>query len=171
MALTLRPFALEDEEVARRAHEELAADGFSFLGGFDARGTWSDYLQLLDDHAAGRRLGAGQVAAVVLAADVDGEIVGRISIRFTLNDFLLARGGHIGYGVRPSFRRRGYAHEILRQGLVIANARGIDPVLVTCDETNVASATVIERHGGQLESRFIDDDATLIRRYWISRDT
>jgi predicted acetyltransferase len=51
-------------------------------------------------------------------------------------------------------RRRGYATEILRQALTIANAHGIDPVLVTCDDTNIASATVIERCGGELESIF-----------------
>ena len=170
MELILRPFSVEDEMIARRAHEELAADDVEFLPFFDPAHSWRDYLQVIDDHAAGRNLPADRVAGALLAAEVDGLLVGRTSLRFTLNDFLLARGGHVGYAVRPAFRRRGYASEILRQSLIVLNARGVNPVLVTCDDTNLASATVIERHGARLASLFIDDDGTRIRRYWISHD-
>jgi len=169
VGLILRPYTLEDEEVARHAHEELAADGFEFLWGYDATRPWLDYLQVIDDYATGRHLPEGRVATVLLAAEVVREIVGRISIRFALNDFLLASGGHIGYAVRPNFRRRGCASEILRQGVVLLNARGVDPVLVTCDDSNLASAAVIERRGGRLESLHVEDGAR-IRRYGISRD-
>jgi predicted acetyltransferase len=65
---------------------------------------------------------ADRVPATFLVADVDGAIVGRVSIRHELNDHLTHFGGHIGYGVRPAHRRRGYATEILRQSLVIARA-------------------------------------------------
>lgn len=102
-----------------------------------------------------------------LVAEVDGQLVGRVSIRHELNEFLTARGGHIGYGVRPAHRRRGYAGEILRQSLVVARAAGVGDVLITCDEDNVASRKVIERHGGEFEDARIDDEGTSIRRYWI----
>ncbi|MBW4029912.1 MAG: hypothetical protein HIU57_04440 [Acidobacteria bacterium] len=85
------------------------------------------------------------MAAATMAADVDGVIIGRISIRFALNDLHLTRGGHIGHAVRPGFRRRAHASEILRQGLIIANARGTDPAVVTYDDAHIASATAIER--------------------------
>ena len=169
MTLVLRPFGIGDELVARRAHDELAAEGFEFLWGFDAAKPWADFLGTIDDYATGRRIPEDRVASALLVADVDGEIVGRISVRCALNEFLLARGGHIGYAVRPAYRRRGYASEMLRLGLALANARGIDPVLVTCDDTNAVSAAVIERAGGRLESLFVDDDGTRIRRYWISQ--
>ena len=169
VGLILRPDTLEDEEVVRRAHEERAAHGFEFLSGHDAARPWLDYLRVIDDDAAGRNLPEDRVATALLSAEVDGEIVGRISIRFALNDFLLARGGHLGYAVRPNFRRRGHAREILRQGVILLNARGVEPVLVTCGNTNFTSTVVIERRGGRLESRHVEN-GTRIRRYWISRD-
>jgi predicted acetyltransferase len=69
--------------------------------------------------------------------------------------------------VLPPFRRRGYASEILRQSLERARARGVDPVLVTCDDDNVGSATIIERAGGVLEDTVVDEAGGLTRRYWI----
>ena len=97
-----------------------------------------------------------------------GTLAGRVSVRHEFNDFLAAYGGHIGYCVRPRFRRRGLATEILGQALIIARAHGVDRVLVTCDEDNLASAKVIESHGGVLEDRRLDPDGVLKRRYWIA---
>jgi predicted acetyltransferase len=94
--------------------------------------------------------------------------VGRVSIRHELNDFLAHEGGHIGYCVLAEHRRRGYATEILRQGLVIASSVGIDRVLLTCDEHNIGSATVIQRAGGVYESTVTDtEDGVPKHRYWI----
>jgi predicted acetyltransferase len=109
------------------------------------------------------------VPAALLVADVDGEIVGRVSVRFQLNRFLSDFGGHIGYAVLPEFRRRGYATEILRQALIIARSEGLTSILITCDEDNVASRRVIELNGGVFESLGPSYDGThQLRRYWIS---
>lgn len=90
------------------------------------------------------------------------DVIGFLAIRHRLNDFLLEQGGHIGYSVRPSYRRRGHASRAL--GLALARARdlGLDRVLVTCDEDNVASAGTIESQGGRQE-----DVRAGKRRYWI----
>ncbi len=93
---------------------------------------------------------------------VGDEYLGRIAIRHRLNANLLEVGGHIGYDVRPSARQRGYATAMLKAALPIARDLGIDRVLVTCDDTNVASRLVIERNGGVLED--IRQDKM---RYWI----
>jgi predicted acetyltransferase len=95
---------------------------------------------------------------------VDGDTyLGSVAVRHELTPFLLREGGHIGYFVRPSARRRGHATQMLAESLVIAHDLGIDPVLVTCDEDNVGSRTVIERAGGVYE-----DSRHGTRRYWIS---
>ena len=120
----------------------------------------------MEDHRRGRNLEPDWVESTWLLADVDGAVVGRSSIRFELNDFLRVEGGHIGYAVRPAHRRRGYATEILRQSLIVARAGGVGRALVTCDDDNVGSATVIEANGGVLED-IIDVDGVPLRRYWI----
>ncbi|MGC9669808.1 GNAT family N-acetyltransferase [Planosporangium sp. 12N6] len=85
---------------------------------------------------------------------VDGaDWLGRIGIRHALTPALEEIGGHIGYDVRPSVRRRGHATAMLRAGLTVARGLGIESALLTCDRDNVASRTVIEHAGGVLEDR------------------
>jgi predicted acetyltransferase len=82
--------------------------------------------------------------------------------------FLAQWGGHIGYVVRPAFRRHGYATQMLRQSLPIARTVGLKRVLVTCDDTNIGSARVIERCGGILQNKLPGPDGQPPkRRYWI----
>lgn len=88
--------------------------------------------------------------------------LGSLAIRHSLTPFLLEVGGHIGYSVRPTARRRGVATAALRLALPHAAAVGVDPALVTCDVDNVASARVIEANGGVLEDVRGDK-----RRYWV----
>lgn len=93
----------------------------------------------------------------------DGEhLVGFIQLRHRLTEQLLEEGGHIGYSVRPSARRHGHAGRAL--GLALGRARelGLERVLITCDDDNVASARTIESHRGELE-----DVRKGKRRYWI----
>ena len=98
-------------------------------------------------------------------------VVGVSNIRHSLTLSLLREGGHIGYGVRPSARRRGLGHEILRQSLLRARELGIGDVLVTCAATNVASARIIARNGGVLESQaFLPERNEVVQRYWIRRN-
>lgn len=94
---------------------------------------------------------------------VDGDAyLGRVAIRHRLTDRLLELGGHIGYDVRSSARRRGHATAMLRAALPVARALGIDQALVTCDVDNVGSRAVIERNGGVLE-----DERSGKLRFWV----
>ncbi|MFD2083220.1 Predicted acetyltransferase [Actinopolymorpha cephalotaxi] len=92
----------------------------------------------------------------------DGHVLGGIALRHWFSDDI----GHIGYGIRPSARRRGLASWALREMLGEARALGLDRVLVPCLEDNVASARTIERNGGVLEG-VRDSDHGPVRRYWI----
>jgi predicted acetyltransferase len=164
--LRLRPFGLGDEAAARAAHEAMRAEGFPFLLDYVPGEPWSLYLLRREANSRGEQLPLGWVPSTFLAATVEGSLVGRISIRHELNEWLATYGGHIGYAVIPALRRRGYGTEILRQGLVIARALGIDELLVTCDAGNSASAGVIEACGGVFES-IAEGDGQPKRRYWF----
>jgi predicted acetyltransferase len=166
--LRLRPLDLRDEPAFLAAHLAMEADDFAFGLDYEPGMAWSQYVDRLHAWRIGVDLPAGFVPSTFLAADVDGEIVGRTSIRHELNEYLAREAGHIGYGVLAEHRRRGYATEILRQSLVIARAIGVDRVLVTCDDDNVGSAKVIERCGGVFDS-LVDssEGGPPKRRYWI----
>ncbi len=129
---------------------------------------WLDYVELLDGLRDGTAVPDGLVPSTFLLAELDGSIVGRLSVRFELNDILAAQGGHVGYAVLPRFRRRGHATELMRRAVSIARDQGLLPLLVCCDDDNTASATVIERCSGVLESVITPADGTpAFRRYWI----
>ena len=165
MVLELRRIRVDDEAEVRAAQEAMAADNFPFALSFEQYPIWADYLARLD--ALSRGTLDGWVREDVLVADVDDVIVGRVSIRYELDDFLALEGGHIGYCVLPTHRRRGYATEMLRQSVVLMRADGVERILVTCDDDNVASAGVIERGGGVYESIVEGRGGIPKRRYWI----
>ena len=108
----------------------------------------------------------GYVPATELWWVEGDEYLGRIGIRHRLTPSLLEMGGHIGYDVRPSARRRGHATEMLRQALGVAHRMGIDPALITCDVDNVGSRAVIEGNGGVLE-----DERSGKLRFWAPTST
>jgi predicted acetyltransferase len=149
--LRLRPLRPDDEEAFAAAHAALVPEGFTFGLWWEPETPWSAYLAKLDRLRRGVGLADGFVPSTYLVAEVDGGLVGRVDIRHRLNDALRRVGGHIGYAVIPTRRRRGYATEMLRQGLVVARAVGVGRALVTCDRTNAGSIAVIEKCGGVLD--------------------
>lgn len=100
---------------------------------------------------------------------VDGEaFIGEAGVRYALNDWLLKIGGHVGYGIRPTFQRQGYGKLALKLSLDILRDHGIEKALVTCYDHNIGSAKIIEANGGFLEN-LVDDPrgGGKSRRYWI----
>jgi len=166
--LELRHLRQPDEDAFRLACRVMEdSDGFDFAFDFGDETVFIDYLESLENQRNGRDLPPERVPATYLVADVGSEIVGRVSIRHRLNERLLTLGGHIGYGVLPEHRGNGYATEILTQALDIARGLGLDRVLLTVDETNVASQRVIGKCGGVLEAPG-PDRGIGVRRYWIA---
>lgn len=147
------------------------ADDRSIIGRYlrdDAEATRSDAaFQAFVDSVRAERLEEtprpeGYVPDTELWWVEGDEFLGRIGVRHRLTPTLLEMGGHIGYDVRPSARRRGHATEMLRQALEVARGLDIDPALVTCDVDNVGSRIVIERNGGVLE-----DERAGKLRFWV----
>ncbi len=98
----------------------------------------------------------------------NGKVIGAVNIRHQLTEKLFNEGGHIGYGIRPTERKKGYAHIMLQLALVEAGKLGIDKALVVCDETNVASERTIILNGGVADSDFMKEKDHIIKRYWIT---
>jgi predicted acetyltransferase len=99
---------------------------------------------------------------------VDGNsYLGSIALRHRLNGYLAEVGGHVGYSVRPSARGRGLASWALGRSLELARDYGLQEVLVTCADTNIASARTIEANGGILEGMRAGADGLNYRRYWM----
>lgn len=94
-------------------------------------------------------------------------IVGAVQIRHRLNDRLQLYSGHIGYSVRPSERRKGYATRILTLALEKCRRLRIEKALVVCEKWNTGSEKTILRNDGVLENEMICEDGAIIRRYWI----
>lgn len=96
----------------------------------------------------------------------ENKVLGAIEIRHRLNDYLSFRGGHIGYGIRPSERRRGYASHMLSLALQQCKTIGLSKVLITCLKNNIGSAKTIMHNGGILDSEDTDN-GEIFQRYWI----
>jgi len=169
--LELRSPTLSDELAFRAAVAEfkLHDPEWHFAFHFTEATDFSAYVERVRNQTKGKDLG-DFVSNTYLIAVVGNKVVGRVSLRHELNAFLSKKGGHIGYGVVPSERRRGYAKEILRQTLPIAKELGLTRVLLTCDDDNIASARTIERNGGILEGIVSDESESpaVFRRYWIN---
>jgi len=168
--LELRLLRPEDEASFKDAiaafKDELPP--FEFAFDFDESVPFIDYTKKLEGWSLGKGLPDRFVPNTFLVGVVAGHIVGRLSLRHCLNDFLERIGGHIGYGVIPSCRQQGYATAMLKQALPICSSLGIEKVLITCDIDNLGSQKVIERCGGVFENLTHDSQLKVQkRRFWI----
>jgi predicted acetyltransferase len=168
MALVLRKLNTHDEEAFLRALRLTAASDPNFVRSYHSDLSFAGYLYILDEAQQGRGLAEGQVPSILLFGFVGKEIVGRLMLRHSFNEFFSRVGGHIGFVVVPGHRRRGHATEMLKQGLDLARSIGLQRVLVTCDEDNIASRRTIEKCGGEYEDSYFGPEAPAPkRRYWI----
>ncbi|MFM7013918.1 MAG: GNAT family N-acetyltransferase [Actinomycetota bacterium] len=168
MELKLSPWELADEESALMANQIMQLDGHSgFLLFWEDEMDWSDWVQRNNDSALGINVFPGFVPGIQMKATLDGKLVGRVSIRFSLNERLWLDGGHIGYYLLPRHRGQGLGKEVLRQSLQIAKANNLAKVLIICAESNLPSRGVAESQGGVLERVEALADGERVARYWI----
>jgi predicted acetyltransferase len=156
-----------------RALKEFAEEGTSVAEGphririFHSIKDWPKYLKVVTEERKGSNVPKDRVPASMYWAVVKNKVVGRVHIRHTLNAGLRIIGGHIGYAVVPSERKKGYATEMLRTALKITKKMGIKKALVTCDEKNIASRKVIEANGGILFKKLKDKEKGTILQFWV----
>lgn len=133
---------------------------------------WEEYaalLRKLDADAHDQDLPPGRVPMSVYWLVRDGKVlIGSSRLRHRLTPLLEQESGHIGYDIRPSERGKGYATLLLALTLEKAREAGMEGVLVTCDDDNIASARVIEKNKGQLLNTVVSQTGGMpVRRYWI----
>jgi predicted acetyltransferase len=97
----------------------------------------------------------------------DRKIIGVVNIRHRLTEKLFHSGEHIGYGIRPSERRKGYTTKLLSLSLEKAKELGIQKVLVVCDADNIGSEKTILNNGGICDIDYVMEDGNIVKRFWI----
>ena len=126
------------------------------------------YVRSLRGGEGGYGLPAGLVPYSTFWLSDGRRLLGRATLRYQLTPELEHEGGHIGYDVRPSERGRGYGTLLLKLTLEKARETGLRRVRLSCDTDNLASAKVIERNGGRLESHATSErSGKQVSRYWI----
>lgn len=134
-----------------------------------ATGDVAAYIARLHDQSRGIGLPPGRVPATSYwLVRADRTVLGASQLRHGLTPDLEHEGGHVGYRIRPSQRRKGYGTRLLALTLDKARERGMRRVLVTCDSDNLASARIIQKNGGKLENEVISViTGRLVSRYWV----
>ena len=163
--MILRRPSQTDKEAILEMMAEFEREQSAHDGGFwnPDNFVYEEWLEENLQAEAGLNISENWVPAIQLVSfDETGHALGFLNLRLRLNDYLLEKGGHIGYSIRPSERGKGYAKESLRQGLQVAKDKNIHRALVTCNIKNPASRAVILANGGQLE-----DIRHETERYWI----
>ena len=104
-----------------------------------------------------------------LIRENDNRLVGMINLRWNLNDWMIKYGGHIGYGIRPTERNKGYNKINLYLCLLKAKEIGLDKVIITALDNNHGSIKTIKVLGGVLVNKikYYKDENKLLGRYWI----
>ena len=157
--MNIRKLTLKDEEAFIKAyHEFKASNDFDFVSRYKKGMAFSELIDFFEDQENGRNLPEGYVPSTFRFGFLKNKLVGRVMIRHQLNDFLRRIGGHIGYGVVPSERGKGFGTQLLNEGLSIARKLGLERVLLTCDEDNLHSQKIIENGGGIFDG--FADEAT-----------
>lgn len=160
--------AIEKYVKESKEHDGIAING---CGLFEDFTDFKQWIKKEKQMHLGIHLDKGFVPGTTYLYVKNDAVIGTINIRHCLNDFLLQQGGHIGYSIHPSERKKGYATKMLQEVLQICKQWEIWPVLITCNKENLASRKTIEKCGGKLENEYYDkENEKTILRFWIGEE-
>ncbi|MRH44489.1 GNAT family N-acetyltransferase [Aquibacillus halophilus] len=129
---------------------------------------FEEMIQFLHNNEKGINLPNGWVPdSTYWMINENNKLIGVVNIRHQLTDLLLRSGGHIGYGIRPTERKKGFATALLSLSIEKSQQLGLTKILVVCDESNIGSAKTIINNGGVIDKDFVEEDGTIVKRYWI----
>lgn len=171
--ILIKPIEKYAEQVMDYKNEMLkngdSFDGCAGLEDVDSFSQWVDFERRLKAKYQEGYVPSEVYLAIRIGDDV---LVGIIDFRHPLSDFLKNFGGNIGYSIRPSERRKGYATEMLKLLLPICKDMGEHKLLLNCDKGNIFSSKTILNNGGILENEVADSvglsKTGVIQRYWIT---
>ena len=167
--ILVKPDLSYADEIIKYKEEALKENPLiNGAAGLDNFSSIKDWLEELKKRSSEATVPEGLVPSSTYLAvrEKDNYIVGMIDIRYSLNDFLLQVGGHIGCGVRKSERKKGYARQMIKLALEKCKELKIEKVLITCNDDNIASEKSIIACGGELEDiRTVDGKN--YKRFWI----
>lgn len=168
MSKLIRPSIKYKKSFIEATKEPGARKLFERFRKYFQKKPFEEFVKTIKGYAEGKNLQPGYVPETTYWLISKGEYIGRLSIRHRLTEHLLKEGGHIGYEIRPSKRKKGYGKEILKLGLEKAKKLGLKKVLVTCNKDNIASKKIILKNGGVFENMIKNEGKNYYTmRFWI----
>jgi len=169
--ILIRPASEYADQISEYRQEFLSAgDSMDGTGPLRRIEDPEEYIKICREYEDPATVPAHLVPATQLffVRESDNRLIGMIQIRHYFNDYLEKFGGHIGYSVRPSERRKGHAKEMLKMALPFCREAGLDKVLITCIDGNIGSENTILANGGVYENTVHEPNEKVnLKRFWI----
>lgn len=172
--ILIRPTDEYTSQIVQYKQEFLdAGDSMDGCGSLRRLENPEEYIQVCRDYEDPERVPDNRVPATqfIFVRKCDNRLIGMIQVRHHFNDYLEKYAGHIGYSVRPSERRKGYAKKMLKMTLPFCKELGISKVLISCIDGNIGSEKTILANGGMYESTVREPYKDMaLKRFWITLD-
>ena len=169
--ILIKPTIEYGKQIMEYRQEFLASgDSMDGCGPLRRIETVEEYLKICIDYENANTVPEHLVPATqfILVRKSDNKLIGMIQIRHKFNDYIEKYAGHIGYSIRPTERRKGYAKIMLKMALPYCKDIGINSVLISCVDDNIASEKTIIANGGIYESTVYEPNSNrYLKRFWI----